>query len=167
MEDQLIEIARFPSSFEASLVLRELEEAGVSARLTNEASAEWMTQLGTHDVGVGLLISSADAQRARTILEVREQTEQAVHYGEQEEEREQAEQESERGDPREWARRAMVAAVAGILFFPLSLYSIWLICRHGLLSKQVLVNTRGPLIALVIAIVGLAFYAILIFSEFM
>ena len=160
MENQLVEVARFPSSFQASLARRELEEAGVSVRLSGEASAEWMTHLGTQDAGVGLLINAVDLDQAREILERHKQFQRVQKDGEGEE------KEDNHRVGREWAHRALFAAVGGLLFFPLSLYAIWLIIRCGLLSKRNTAPTLVPLTAMVIAIVGLVVPAVFILDLF-
>lgn len=159
MENELVVVARYPSSFEASLALRELEDAGISARLTNEATSEWMNYLGTRDVGVGLLTNAADAEKARTVLEQREEVEQIQDYGseleEAGEERYAEEEQEAPQTPRDWANRALLASIAGFLIFLFSLYAIWLVLHHRLLSKQNMASIRIPLAALLIAVVSL------------
>lgn len=165
VENELVEVARFPSSFEASLALGELEEAGISACLANEASSEWMTYLGTHDVGVGLLTSSADAEKARNILEQREQVDEIPDQGEEEAGAE-GEDENEVRGPEDWAKRALLSAFAGLFIFPFSLYAIWIVIRHGLLSRRKMVSIRGPLTTLVVAVIGLVINLLFIVGQF-
>lgn len=168
MDNELVEVARFPSSFEASLALHELEEAGISARLTNEAGAEWMTYLGTQDVGVALVTHSKYAGKARSLLERREQGDTIQDRDEEEDQIESEEEgeDNEGNDPRDWARRALLAAFFGLFVFPFSLYAIWIVIRHGLLLKRNMASSGIPLTALVMATVGLVVNLLLIVGQF-
>ena len=147
MQDHLVEIAKFRSPTEASLALGELEEAGISACLTNEASAGFLTHLGTADVGVGLLVADSDVVKAAKLMKGRPPTNapQVVDA------------------PQEKLVRAWRASILGIFFFPLSLYSLYLLVRHRLLAADAAVSQSQAVTTLVLTIIGLligSFYMI-------
>ncbi len=139
MQDHLVEIAKFRSPTEASLALGELEEAGISACLTNEASAGFLTHLGTADVGVGVLVADSDMVKAVQLLKGRP-PKNAPEVADA---------------PQEKLVRAWRASILGIFFFPLSIYSLYLLVRHRLLAADAAVRQSQAVTALVLTITGL------------
>ena len=139
MQNDLVEVAKYRSSIEASWAQDQLEEAGITVRLANKASAAMLTHLGDDDVGVGVLVLRNDAAKAKQLL--------AEHTdGDDSRVVEQ---------PSETLSRAWRAAILGIVFSPLSVYSLWLLLRHNLLSKDPAIGNRRAYATLALDIVGI------------
>ncbi len=138
MTDELVEVARFGSANEAAIARSVLEGTGIAAVLHQEATATWLWHYGTALGGVKLLVRSADADEARTILadQVAEPADAGTRFGAVTHHQisvEDEEDDSDGVDPT--LVRAWRAAIIGIAVVPplLSLYSLWLLVRHGLL----------------------------------
>ena len=139
MQDDLVEVAKYRSSIDASWAHDQLEEAGISVRLANKASAAMLSHLGDDDVGVGVLVLRQDAAKAQMLLAQH-------HEGDDSKVDEQ---------PSETLNRAWRAAILGIVFSPLSVYSLWLLLHHNLLSKDPAIRDRRAFAALALDIVGI------------
>ncbi len=133
------------------MALNQLAEAGVASRLTDEASAGMLTHLG--NVSVGILIAQADAPLAKKVL--------ANHVRSKQDDDEQS------MEPREALRRAWLSAIIGIFMFPLSFYSIWLLTRHRLLSKEAPGGNRRAMVTLALDLFGIVVGTVFVIDGFM
>lgn len=151
MSSELVEIARFPTSFEASIARNALESEDICACLDGEAMASWFWYLGSAVGGVRLLVNSNDAERAHMILS---NTSNRQSENDSPVELSSTDKDFTSLDERNTAElpleliHAWRASIIGLLLLPplLNLYSFWLICRHRLLSasRNHPVNWRAP-----------------------
>jgi len=130
-----VEVASFPTSFEASLAKNLLESNGIASFLGEEAVASWFWQYGPAIKGVRLLVQHEQADAARCVLDASKDesdecaAEEAAFW----------DTEAERAEalPADLLR-AWRAAVIGLVVCPvlLNIYSMWLLCdrcnQHGL-----------------------------------
>lgn len=128
MPDELIELARFPTSEEASIVRGQLESEGIRTELSGEAVAGWLWHFGTAVGGVRLLISAADADRAQVILGAVSAIDETEDFGDRSfEDVDVDEQELPDDMVRAWR-----ASLIGLFLLPplLNLFSTWLLVRN-------------------------------------
>jgi len=64
-----VEIASFPTSFEASLARNRLADNDISSFLGGEAVASWFWQYGPAIKGVRLFVEQEEADEARRLLD--------------------------------------------------------------------------------------------------
>ena len=127
-------IGNFPSVGEAELVRGQLAAAGISVRLDNVQTLGVLPMHALALGGVGVVVPSEQATRAREIL--------GVH-----DEEGQPDEQTEPGsalalvEPDAWMRRAAVAAGFGSLLVPVlpTLYSLYLLVRY----RGQLLSARG------------------------
>ena len=128
MSTDLVELARFSSSAEASVVRAALESEGIRAALDGEATATWFWHLGTA-VGVRLLVNRGDADRALEILA------SAAANKETQDDNVDDDAGDDDGESKLPADllRAWRASLIGMLLLPplLNIYSTWLLFRAG------------------------------------
>lgn len=133
MLNDLMEIARFHSAFNAAMARNRLDDAGITARLDGEAMANWFWHFGSSIGGVRLLVNNEDAQRAAAVLasDAAIADDSAIDFGD--DSPIDAEQTAEA--PAEEVTRAFRASIMGLLLLPplLNIYSTYLIFRHRLL----------------------------------
>ena len=129
----LITIATFNEPIEANLARIQLESEGIPAYLADEATVGIAWHLGTAIGGVKLQVSEDDAQRALSVLEEKTPIVSSDHELAANETAMQSEVKPGVTDPtEELVTRALRSAVLGLLFLPLQIYSLWLLCRIGL-----------------------------------
>ncbi len=154
MSDRLICIAKYPSSGLASIAAGRLEAEGIRACLEGDAAAEMLWQMGPAISGVRLMVFEEQADKAVAILEAaQESADEARLYDDDttaelaDDEESDAKSDRESDDDPAWLTqrgevitRAWRAAIIGtglVMCVPLfSGYSLYLLCRHGLLSEQ-------------------------------
>jgi hypothetical protein len=128
MADELIELARYPTSAEAAIVRGQLDAEGIRTELSGEAVAGWLWHLGSAVGGVRLLISAADADRAHEVLGEISALDENEYFGDV------SARGSEEYDDEvpEDLIRAWRAALIGIFLLPplLNLYSSWLLISN-------------------------------------
>ncbi len=129
-----VTIGSYPTVGEAELIRGHLAAAGISVRLAN---AQTLGVLPMHSLalgGVGVVVPSQDAARARESVGLAESDECT-----QDEETEPGSAIALQG-PDAWMRRAAVSAGFGSLLVPVvpTLYSLYLLVRHGrgLMSRR-------------------------------
>jgi hypothetical protein len=130
-----VTIGSYATVGEAELIRGHLAAAGIAVRLDN---AQTLSVLPMHSLalgGVGVVVPSQDAARAREIVGMAESDE-----GTQDEQTEPGSAIALQG-PDAWMRRAAVAAGFGSLLVPVvpTLYSLYLLARHG----RGLMSARG------------------------
>ena len=132
MPGDLVELARYPSSMEASLARSHLEAEGIRAELDGEGAANWLSFIGSAIGGVRILVNDNDVHRASEILKSIGSVETApdTDFGDDSEGDEGTN--SERSDLPEDLTRAWRASLIGIILFPplLNIYSAWLLIRN-------------------------------------
>jgi hypothetical protein len=133
----LIELARFPTSAEASIVRSQLECEGIRAELGDEAAASWLWHLGTAIGGVRLLVMREDAERARTVIGAANAIDESYETGFDDD----AGDDDLGGDNAELPEdliRAWRASLIGLMLLPplLNVYSTWLLVRNGLFVNR-------------------------------
>ncbi len=162
MEKVLTEVAKFKSSFEASLAHNRLEEAGIEASLTGQATSHALSYLA--NVGIGLLVARTDVPRAKKLLaDVRSdsQDDRTLQDNDDDEFDEDALAAADA------LRRAGLSAVIGVVVgIPFSIYAVWLLVRYRLLSNDAPGGNRKAVWILVLAMIGLAIGAFTIAAVF-
>ena len=140
MAEKLITLVTFDMPFEAHLAKGLLEVNGVTSFLTDEFTVGVAWHLSNALGGIKLQVAETDAERAVNLLKGRE--------------REIADPDAEGGSPdaakierypvetplsigETTANRALHAALLGIFFVPLQLYSLWLIGRLFFLRQKI------------------------------
>jgi len=135
MSNDLIEIARFPSSAEAAVARNCLDDAGIFACLDGEAMANWFWYFGSAIGGVKLLVERQDAERASSTLASALELGDvdSIDFGD-----DSPEDADDHGNdlPPELIR-AFRASIMGMLLLPplLNIYSMYLIFRHRLFQS--------------------------------
>ena len=131
MPTDLVELARFPSSAEASIVRCRLEVEGIRAKLDGEAMASWFWHLGTAIGGVRLLVNEDDVDRALEILKSNTPIDDTGEIDFGDESRDDV-SDSEGSELPEALVRAWRASLIGFVLLPplLHVYSTWLLFRH-------------------------------------
>ncbi len=143
--DNLVTLTRFRSSTEATLALARLEAEGIDASLDGEAPAAPLGHLGADLVGASLIVRQGDYRRAKEILADLEEDEDGKNeplddydaddwLGEDwaDDDEDLYEEYSEEPTFTPPLMRAWRAAVIGIIFLPMNLYSWWLILKYEL-----------------------------------
>jgi hypothetical protein len=137
MRGDLVELARFPSSTEASIVRGRLDAEGIRSELDGEAMAGWFWYFGSAVGGVRVLVAEDDVDRAVEVLrfEVSIDTAEDIDFGD---ESDHNECESERSEIPEALTRAWRASLIGFLLLPplLNLYSTWILFRNGFFIRR-------------------------------
>jgi hypothetical protein len=141
MDDRLVEIARYASPNNAAVARNALDAAGIPAFLDGDAMATWFWHFGSALGGVKLFVRSTDASEALAVLcgkaddALVAPADDRCPCGGDLAQPESEEEVQRFSSP---TLRAWRAAIIGILLLPplLSLYSIWLIVRHGLLRSR-------------------------------
>ncbi|MFT5524876.1 MAG: hypothetical protein ACI9HK_002840 [Pirellulaceae bacterium] len=146
---ELVELARFESCFEAAIVRGRLEVEGYDAVIDGDVLANWLWHLGPTIAAVTLSVRRQDANATIVLLE--SLSEKRSSFGEERplQEDEWNESGAEGDDALEYtdfdrARipseliRAWRAAVIGYLFLPplLTVYSTWILIHHGFFAKR-------------------------------
>jgi len=133
MATDLVELARFPTSAEASIVRAQLECDGIQSELGDEAAASCLWHLGTAIGGVRLLVKREDAARALDIIRTPSAIDETreMDFGDNFDDDHPQDDSSELPED---LIRAWRASVIGIALLPplLNLYSTWLLLRNGL-----------------------------------
>lgn len=136
MPGDLVELARFPSSAEASIVRSRLDAEGIRAELDGEAAASWLWHLGSAIGGVRVLINEDDADRALEILrsDTSIDESQDIDFGDKSADVPDREASELPID----LMRAWRASLIGFFLLPpvLNLYSTWLLFRHQFFLGQ-------------------------------
>ena len=131
MPGDLVELARFPSSAEASIVRCRLDAEGIRVKLDGEAMASWFWHLGSAIGGVRLLVDEDDIDRALEILGSATSIDEMhdIDFGD---ESGDDVGDSEESELPEALVRAWRASLIGFLLLPplLNVYSTWLLFRH-------------------------------------
>lgn len=144
MQPKMITIATFESAVQAHIARNKLDEAGIVAAISNEAISATAWQLTGAFGGVGLHVRAEDVDKALMILEEKAPIEFGSRPSDMQETQDEFteddfqalpeldEEEDSAIDLSETeadriARRSFKAAMLGILFPPLQLYSIWLL----------------------------------------
>ena len=163
MSDDLVELARFPSSAEASIVRGRLDAEGIRSELYGEAVAGWFWHFGSAVGGVRLLVFKDNVDLAVEILDADTSIDESwdIDFGDESSE---DINDSEESQLPEDLIRAWRASLIGFLLLPplLNLYSTWVIIRNNFFMGRCR-NWRVPatcvanaiLFALVIRIVFL------------
>lgn len=135
MSNDLIEIARFPSSAEAALARNRLDDANILACLDGEAMASWFWYLGSAIGGVKLLVDRQDAERASSILSSAPELGDvdSIDFGDDSPE----DADDHENDLSPELTRAFRASILGIILLPplLNIYSMYLLFRHRLFQS--------------------------------
>jgi len=127
MAEDLEFIATFDNPLLANIAKGRLEAEGISAFLHNERFVEMNWQWSNAVGGIGLLVPTVDAQRARSIL-ARPNGELQGESQEMPEDPVDADEVLVEPNLRELdAARAIKSAVLGLLFCPLQAYTAWLL----------------------------------------
>lgn len=148
MTDSLVTVATFGNSVEANLARNYLEAAGVRCVLTSEDTAGIVWQFTSAVGGIQLLVSSEDIDAARRALEDHLADQgppppvPATGVMTEADHRFDAEPEVEDEEPtfttRELdAKRALTAAVLGLLCFPIQLYASYLLVKTYLSDQPI------------------------------
>ena len=153
MSGELVELTRFPSASEAALARGRLDAEGIRSELSGEAAANALSHLGSTLVGVRLLVSQQDAERAIAILgeEPSSADLQGVDFGDDSDDEPP---DSEQAELCEDLLRAWRASLIGLVLCPplLNLYSMWLLMRHWFFAGRCR-NWRVPATCAVNALV--------------
>ena len=116
---------------EAHILRGRLEDEGVRAYITDEAAVTMAWNLAQAVGGIKVQVAPEDAERARAIVA----SESILQEMEEE-------TDSEVDVRRSRARRALLAAIFGLIFPPLQLYSLWLV-GNLVFSRDGLSGVRG------------------------
>src|SRR4029453_7516835 len=128
MSQELVFVASFDNPLLANIAKGRLEAEGIAAFLHNERTIEMQWLWANASGGIGLLVSPADAERARIILAEPAGRDAPADGDDVAESPEEVEELLDRPNLRELdAARAIKSAVLGILFCPLQLYTAWLL----------------------------------------
>ena len=163
---QLVQLARFHSSQEASIARSRLDADGIRSELSGEAMAGWFWHFGSAIGGVGLLVNEEDVQRASDILGESDAISDTpdIDFGDDStDERDDVDARQLPGD----LIRAWRASIIGIFLLPpiLNLYSMWLLLRNRLFRNQCS-NWRVPASTLVnVAVLGFISYVIFLMAS--
>jgi hypothetical protein len=160
MADNLVTVATYNTSVEATLAKNYLQSAGIRAVLSDDTTVDMAWHLGVALGGVKLQVLAEDAERAEEVLEeLHPEREIASAEGEPAEtEGAGTPEESEEAPPNkreENARRAVRGAVLGLLLWPLELYVFWLLMKVLLSDDPLTPETRR--LALFAACINLPF----------
>lgn len=132
MSNRVVELARFSSAAEASVVRSLLDAEGIRSELSGEAMAGWFWHLGPAIGGVRLLVFDHDLDRALDILGSGKETgeTQTIDFGDDSEDEATETADDEVPDD---LMRAWRASLIGMLLFPplLTLYSMWLLASNA------------------------------------
>lgn len=119
--NDLITIATFSNSIEASLGEQQLKAARISCLLADEATTNFASHLIVAVGWIKLKVRRADINNAIDILTATNIPHQAINDNAGDDEFEQI------SPADETLERAFRCAVIGLIFFPLQLYSLWLL----------------------------------------
>lgn len=167
-DERLVTIASFADPASANIARSVLDSEGIAACLGAE-TANTMLPYGTAMGGVKLMVFAEQADKAKAILAAHSAADFAdseVHdqqFDDEDDEGEDSIIERERDDQ---LRRAWYAAVLGLFLCPplLSIYSMYLLLRHGLLvdepeAKSDWRSTAALLVNLLALVLGIAFWS--------
>ncbi len=124
-DKELVTVAVFTNSIEATLAQQRLEAEGIAAFLKDEATVNVAWYLTIAVGGIKLLVLREQAKQAASILAEASQEDYSALL-EEEEEKPTVPRASVAD---RLAERAFRAAVFGLAFLPLQLYSLWLLVR--------------------------------------
>ncbi|NOY43407.1 MAG: DUF2007 domain-containing protein [Planctomycetes bacterium] len=169
--DNLVTLTRFRSPTEATLALARLEDKGIDASLDGDAAATSLGHLGADLVGASLLVRQGDYRRAKEILaDLEEDEDDTDEPDDYDADDWSGEDWADDDDPyEEYSEepaltpplvRAWRAAVIGIIFLPMNLYSWWLILKYELwLPESGSANSRWRFYATVaFNLIGILFF---------
>lgn len=124
MNNQLITVATFSTPIEGTLAKHQLEAHGIQAYLRDEATANMAWHLTVAIGWIKLQVVESDVERAMAILAQENQsTEELLSEDDDEEIIERL------SSADQMVEQAFRTAIIGLLFFPLQLYSLWLLIR--------------------------------------
>ncbi len=154
MYRRLVTVASFDTPFEAAVAKLHLENEGIQAFLADEAMVNTAWHFGAAIGGVKLRVAETDVAHAERILRaVRTQPRnRSSHLVDK------AEEPPAHGPPKhtrsagvaELLHRARITAVAGILLFPLQVYSLWLLARLAQSAERLSSKDRWWALAIVV-----------------
>ncbi|MEP3479989.1 MAG: hypothetical protein ABJZ55_12135 [Fuerstiella sp.] len=136
MSDKLVTVATFSTPVEAAIGRNALEADGVRAFLADNAIVGMAWYLGGAVGGIKLQVADEDAERAISIFEATDivviteddwrsdETGEVFDAGDDDDVEDEPESATD-----QIVGRARNAAVLGLLFLPLQLYSLWLLMR--------------------------------------
>jgi hypothetical protein len=133
----LVEVRRFSTAAEASIVCGRLECEGIRAQLAGEEAANCLWHLGTAIGGVRLLVNREDARRAVDVLRSVAAIDDLddIDFGDRSDEpcRDDAPAELPEDLLRAWR-----ASLIGVVLLPpiLNIYSMWLLFRHRFFLRR-------------------------------
>lgn len=131
--NKLITIATFDTPEEANVARNRLDAEGIVVFLADEVAVGMAWHLGTAIGGVKLRVAEGDVGRAIAVLKAPRSTSNAGDSSDGDELDGRSERETEEGEEEgtsfrhETVARAFRAAVIGLFFVPLLLYSVWLL----------------------------------------
>jgi hypothetical protein len=142
-QDNLVTVATFTNSIEATLAQQCLEAEGIPAFLQDEATVNvaWHLTIGVG--GIKLQVNREQAEQAMLILAEASQADYSALVEEEEEPEENLVSKPSLAD--RLAERAFRVAVLGIIFLPLQLYSLWLLVK--LLVSRRKISSKGQILA--------------------
>lgn len=167
MSGELVTVATYNTSYEASMAKNCLQAAGVRAILADDITVGMAWHLGNALGGVKLQVQAEDAERAEQILaEVRPETgvETDVAEGGEVDEHEAEGRpefmpEEPSRPPSNWreenARRAVRCALLGLLLWPLQLYAFWLLMKVLVSEEPLTAESRR--LAVIAACINIPF----------
>ena len=155
MSDTLVTVATYSMPAEAHILRGRLEDEGVRAYITDEETVAVAWHLAQAIGGIKVQVAPEDAEGARAII-AREPTLQEI-------EEETGSEVDVRGST---ARRALLASFLGLLFPPLQLYSLWLVCSL-LFSRDGLSGVRGRTVLALLLNIWVYAYAIYLVQKTM
>ena len=135
MSKDLVTIATFANPLEANLALQCLEGEGIKAFLMDEATETLAWHLTVAVGWIKLQVFEPDVEQALSILQDNNLLPGQIlaPVASSQRERTSGSEEEEEEERRSWADRiadsAFRAAVIGLVFLPLQLYSLWLLVR--------------------------------------
>ncbi|QDU51297.1 putative signal transducing protein [Gimesia panareensis] len=142
MSDDFVTVATLNTPTEASLVRNQLEAEGIRVFLSDEEAVGMAWYLGNAIGGIKVQVAAEDADRAFGLLDehdpvtISEEDWKTVEgfengWDEEEEDADAAEDTAEESAPErdldQEVNRAFKAAVLGIIFFPIQVYSFFLL----------------------------------------
>ena len=122
--DELVTIATFTNSIEASLAQQQLKAAGITCLLADEATTNFAWHLSVAVGWIKLKVLRTDVANAIDIL-----TATNVQFQPFDDDADEDDDFEQVSPADEILERAFRAAVIGLIFFPLQLYSIWLLAK--------------------------------------
>jgi hypothetical protein len=175
MNDELVTIATFANSFQANLAKGELQEEGIHSVVAGDDPGGTLAFM-TSSIGVKLCVRREDVKAARQALA---ETDGENLAAEQEAEIEESALSDEINPPaddkqsltrrEQEAVRAFRSAILGFFFFPLQIYTVWLLLRVFFSDERLEPQHRrwawiAAIIAFPYACLALMLFKVLFFS---